>query len=164
MKHLVIFSHSFFEKSRINKALLNSVVHQNDLEVRNLNALYPNGKIDTQTEIEALKKAKNIYFQFPLFWFSTPSLLKEWEDCVLTAILYGNNPKMLEGKIFRIITSAGGTKERYDGDGGLEKLLSPIQSSFLYTGAKVELSHIIYNAHHLQDLEAEVRKYQKIFS
>ena len=66
MKNLVIFSHTYFDKSNVNKALLDSLKDTPNLEVRNLNAIYPDGKIDVAAELSALKSAQNIYFQFQI--------------------------------------------------------------------------------------------------
>lgn len=164
MKNLVIFSHTYFDKSNVNKALLDSLKDTPNLEVRNLNAKYPDGKIDVAAELSALKSAQNIYFQFPLFWFSTPSLLKEWQDSVLTAILYGENPKMLEGKKFGVIVTIGSTEDKYKEMGGLDKFLVPLVTSFSYLGATSLPTHGIYGAHHIEDMDSVIKKYQAIFA
>ena len=110
MKTLILFAHTFWENSKVNKALLQSVQGAPNLTIENLTLSCPNGAIDVEAQKALLKNADSIIFQFPLFWFSTPSLLKEWQDRVLTGILYGSEPKLLEGKNFGIITTAGGAE------------------------------------------------------
>ena len=40
-----------------------------------------------------------VLFQFPLFWYSTPSILKEWQDLVLEhGFAYGAEGDALDGK------------------------------------------------------------------
>ncbi|TLD82710.1 flavodoxin family protein [Helicobacter sp. MIT 11-5569] len=148
MQTLLIFAHTFWEDSKVNKALLESAKSLNNLTIHNLSTTYKDYKIDVESEIALLQKADRIIFQFPLFWFSTPSLLKEWEDRVLSAIFHSDNPKLLEGKTFSIITTALGEESSYDGsDGyGINALLSPINNAFFYLGAKVEEAFCIFSA------------------
>ena len=96
----------------------------------------------------ACEEADKIIFQFPLFWFSTPALMKEWQDLVLSKIHYSANPKLLEGKKFSIITTAGGEAKSYDGHHGysLETLLSPIKQAFSYSFCDVLESYAIFKA------------------
>lgn len=139
MQTLLLFSHTFWDNSKVNKALLESAKSLPNLTIHNLNTAYPNGAIDVAKEVELLEKAQKIIFQFPLFWFSTPALMKEWQDRVLTHILYGENPKLLHGKSFQVITTLGGSKDSYDGHHGysLETILTPLTSTFKYCGCNV---------------------------
>ncbi len=148
MKTLIIFAHTFWENFKVNKALLESLKNSPNITIHNLTTTYPDGKINIESEIALLKEADNIVFQFPLFWFSVPSLLKEWQDRILTAILYGDSPKILEGKSFQIITTAGGSESTYDGHHGatLKDLMLPIYHSFEYLGAKSKEVFCIFSA------------------
>lgn len=148
MQTLLIFAHTFWEDSKVNKALLESAKSLNNLTIHNLSTTYKDNKINVESEIALLQKADRIIFQFPLFWFSTPSLMKEWQDRVLTAILYSDNSKLLEGKTFSIITTAHGQASSYDGHHGysIHTLLSPINNAFSYLGAKSEEAFCIFSA------------------
>ena len=48
-----------------------------------LYAEYPRFDIDIDREQARLVEAGIILFQFPLFWYSTPSIIKVWQDLVL---------------------------------------------------------------------------------
>lgn len=148
MKTLLLFSHTFFNDSKVNKALLESAKTVPNLTIHNLNLSYPDGKIDINYEVELLKQHQKIIFQFPLFWYSAPSLMKEWQDRVLTSIHYGKNSKFLEGKQFAIITTAGGDEKIYNRDYSyhLENLLAPINHSFKYLGCEILPIYCIYSA------------------
>lgn len=148
MQTLILFSHTFWQDSKINKALLESAKTLSNVKIHNLNATYPNGVIDVKSEVALLKDSQKIIFQFPLFWFSTPSLMKEWQDRVLTHILYGGDSKLLNGKKFQIITTLGGAKESYDGHHGysLDTILSPLTSAFKYCGCEILESFAIFSA------------------
>lgn len=148
MQTLIIFAHTFWQDSRVNKALLESAKNANGVKIHNLTTSYPHGNIDIEAEIALIKNADKIIFEFPLFWFSTPAIMKEWQDRVLTNILYGSNPKLLQGKTFQIIATIGGAKSSYDGHHGysIETLLSPINYAFEYSGCKVEKPYCIFGA------------------
>lgn len=159
MKTLIIFAHTFWEESKVNKTLLTSIEDMQDVVIYNLSTIYKDGKIDVNKELSLLKEASKIIFQFPLFWFSTPALLKEWQDRVLTAILYGNDKNLLKGKKFQVITTIGGAKSSYDGHHGyaLDTLLSPLYSSFKYCGCESMEYFAIFSAN-TNDLNLEAYK------
>ena len=55
---------------------------------------------------------------FPMFWYSTPSILKEWQDLVLEyGFAYGQGGTALEGKLFLCAITAGGLEEAYSPSG-----------------------------------------------
>lgn len=164
MDNLIIFSHSYFEKSKINKELLQSLKSISSIHIHNLESAYPSEKIDIEKELEKLEKSKKIFLQFPLFWFNVPSMLKKWQDEVLTQILSGPNPKLLENKPITLITTTGSSKEKYESSGGIDQFLLPVKASFSYLGARVGLSHIIDDTHHIQNLDSIIKKYQELFS
>ena len=44
---------------------------------------YPDYRIDIDREQQRLRDHDVVVFMFPLYWYSTPSMLKEWQDLVL---------------------------------------------------------------------------------
>lgn len=148
MQNLIIFAHTFWKDSKVNRALLEELKDNKNVNIHNLSVIYPDGKINSvKSEVALLKEADNIIFQFPLFWFSMPSLLKEWQDFVLSDILHGSDNKILENKTFKIITTAGGKKSFYDTlDFKIEEILSPINISFKHLGLKIKEPFCIYEA------------------
>ncbi len=52
--------------------------------MRDIAKLYPNFNIDAKTEQEALLNADRIIFQYPIYWYNIPPVLKQWFDQVLT--------------------------------------------------------------------------------
>ena len=76
MQTLLIFAHTFWEDSKVNKALLEAAKSLDNLTIHNLSTTYKDNNINVESEITLLQKADKIIFQFPLFWFSTPSLMK----------------------------------------------------------------------------------------
>ena len=75
-----------------------------------------------------------IVFQHPVYWYSTPALLKEWQDLVLEyGWAYGVGGTALRGKLFLCAVTAGGTAEAYSAQGKnrlpLRVLLSPLEQT-----------------------------------
>ena len=77
MKNILIVSgHPDLNNSFANKNILeelNSLLPE--AEFAYLDKLYPDFRIDIETEQKRLLRADIIVFQFPLFWYSAPSLL-----------------------------------------------------------------------------------------
>lgn len=82
MKTIINLFHPNFKQSRVNKGLADQV--KGEFEVRNLAKLYPDFMIDVKKEQQVLEKADRVVLQFPMQWYSSPALLKQWEDQVLT--------------------------------------------------------------------------------
>ena len=147
---LILFSHTYFENSKINKALLEEASKLENLEISNLNLLYKDYKIDIQKEQEKLEKADKIIVQFPMFWYSTPSIFKEWQDAVLTP-LYVEKSKIIADKKLGFIISAGGSREdflEYESKefSAIDRILFPLVISFESLSVKICKSLAFYNA------------------
>lgn len=64
-----------------------------------LDRLYPDFKIDTAAEQEKLQWAEVIVLQFPVFWFSFPSIMHRWmEQTFLHGFSHGSTGDKLQGK------------------------------------------------------------------
>ncbi len=95
---------------------------------------YPRFKIDVDKEQAQLTSHDIIIVQFPLMWYSTPALLKEWQDLVLEyGFAYGEGGNALRGKTLLPVVSAGGSKEAYTSDGHnqfeLRTFLTPLEQT-----------------------------------
>lgn len=83
-----------------------------------LYAEYPRFNIRVDIEQERLSNHDIVVFQFPMFWYSTPSILKEWQDIVLEhGWAYGQGGTRLSGKRLLAATTAGGSEEAYSDNG-----------------------------------------------
>ncbi|WP_300369818.1 NAD(P)H-dependent oxidoreductase [Brachyspira sp.] len=164
MKILLIFAHSHWKDSKVNSKLLQSIKDFDNVTIHNLSDIYNENKIskdNIKDEIELLKKSDKIIFQFPLYWFSTPSILKEWQDTVLSALLHSDDNKFLEGKSFQIITTTGGDKSHYDSlEFDINSLLSPITSSFKHFGLNIEDTLCFYGN---KEDSIDLNEYHKCF-
>lgn len=129
---LVILAHPNLAQSRINKAMADAVGDLPGVTVHDLYAAYPDGRIDVAREQSLLDAHDIVVFQHPLFWYSSPALLKEWQDKVITyGYAYGPGGDALVGKTFFSAVSSGGPREAYQAGGhnnfSIGELLRPFQ-------------------------------------
>jgi glutathione-regulated potassium-efflux system ancillary protein KefG len=106
---LILFAHPVLERSRVNRRLLAAVRDLAGVTVHDLYEAYPTLYIDAKREQRLLVDHEVIVFQHPFYWYSTPAILKEWQDLVLEhGWAYGHGGTQLRGKItFNAITTGG---------------------------------------------------------
>lgn len=123
----MILAHPNIEQSIANKHISNVISESKHTEVRNLSKLYPDFKIDVKAEQEALLKADVVIFQYPLFWYGVPSLLKEWIDSVFTfGFAFGKGIYKLEGKKIIVSFTTGSSDKDYPEE-VIEKIVFPFK-------------------------------------
>lgn len=134
---LVILAHPDLGASRVNRAMVEAVRDLPGITVHDLFAAYPDGQLDVARE-QALVAAHDVLvFQHPLFWYSAPARLKEWQDRVLAwGWAYGPGGDALVGKTFFSAVSTGAPQEAYQAGGpanfGLSEFLRPFQQMATY--------------------------------
>ena len=134
MKTVVLLFHPNFEASRINKAFEQAIA--DDVNVRHMYELYPNNQVDVMMEQTTLTEADRIVLQFPMYWYNSPSLLKEWQDKVLTyGWAYGSTGKALHGK--ELLLAVSTRAPNYTHEAGMytaTELLRPFQAMAEFCG------------------------------
>lgn len=131
---LVLFAHPNLEKSSIHKVWLERALELEGVTVRDLYELYPEFDVDVSAEQEALAQHDVVVLQHPLYWYSTPALVKQWLDLVLEhGWAYGTGGDALAGKLLVSAISTGGKDEAYQPEGfhgiTLEELLAPLRQT-----------------------------------
>jgi putative NADPH-quinone reductase len=131
---LVLFAHPSLDRSEVNRPLANAAAKLPDTRLVDLYAEYPTFHIDVDREQSRLVAADIVVFLHPLYWYSTPALLKEWQDLVLEyGFAYGEGGKALQGKTFFCALSAGGAEAAYRADGynhfPIRQLLTPLEQT-----------------------------------
>ena len=153
-KILVILAHDDTRNSRVNKRFALELQNDENVEIRDIKALYPDFKIDVAREQEAIKKADKIVFQFPMYWFNAPSILKEWMDKVYSlgfafdVTKEGYQRRELDGREFMLAVSMGGAQEAYDGEKvkSVNECLTPYIYTSKFCGMKVVEPFYVYGA------------------
>ena len=80
---LILFGHPAYDRSRVQRRLAEAVSDLPGVTFHDLYELYPDFDVDVPREQELLSAHDAIVLQHPFFWYSTPALVKEWEDLVL---------------------------------------------------------------------------------
>ena len=70
-----------------------------------------NGIFDLDREKELLRSTNLIVWQFPLYWVQLPASLRDWQDQVLSPIVYGSD-NFLKDKFVQIAFTAGSVNRR----------------------------------------------------
>ena len=138
---LILFGHPAFRRSTINAALRETVETLDGVTFHDLYASYPDFLIDVQHEQRLCEAHDIIVFQHPFYWYSTPSIVKEWFDLVLEHDwAYGSAGTALAGKITFQALTAGGAAEDYRADGlnryTIRELSRPYQATANLCGMK----------------------------
>ncbi|WP_035058246.1 NAD(P)H-dependent oxidoreductase [Andreprevotia chitinilytica] len=108
MKTLILLSHPYLAVSHAHTLMVDQVKEVPDVVIHHLEGLYPDGVIDVESEQAACEKAAVLVMQFPLWWHSSPPMLKHWQDEVLAAgWAYGPDGHKLAGKTLQLVVTAG---------------------------------------------------------
>jgi putative NADPH-quinone reductase len=106
--------------------------------------------------------AERLVLQFPVQWYSTPPLLKAWQDTVLTRMYYVRSDE--EGERLRdlpvlVAATAGNDPSAYAADGinlfPLEELLKPLRSTANRCFWRWSKPFLIYRANKASEGELE---------
>lgn len=136
---LIIYAHPYPDKSRVNQQMLERVSTNPDVVIRSLYALYPNFDIDIEAEQRAVEQAELVVLQHPMYWYSTPPLLKLWIDKVFThGWAYGKNATVLKDKKLLWAVTTGGDQAHFQiGDyPGFATLAQPLHATAIYCGMR----------------------------
>jgi len=80
-KTLVIVTHPNLNDSVVNKRWIQELEkHPEQFTVHSIYDAYPDGKIDVAKEQALVEAHAHLILQFPMYWFSSPPLLKQWLD------------------------------------------------------------------------------------
>jgi putative NADPH-quinone reductase len=136
---LVLFAHPSLDRSEVNGPMFRAAAAVEGVTAVDLYAEYPDLRIDVDREQQRLLEHEVIVFQHPLYWYSTPAILKEWQDLVLEhGFAYGRGGTRLHGKIFLDALTAGGLEAGYREQGynhfTINELLQPLQQTALLCG------------------------------
>lgn len=77
MKTLIIIGHPDKENSHAQQFLIESLQHFENVTTHDIAKDY-----DVEEDRAKLKEADRIILQFPIYWYSCPSIVKEWIDKV----------------------------------------------------------------------------------
>lgn len=116
VKTLIIYAHPEAQESVANRRLLKEIAPLAHVTIHDLYASYPDFFINIADEQQRLRSNSVIVFQYPLYTYSCPALLKEWFDRVLTRGFVADNSE-LAGKYWRSVITTGEPEAAYHASG-----------------------------------------------
>lgn len=131
---IIYYAHPGHRYSQVNREMAAAAQGIDGVTFVDLYAEYPRFDIDVDREQRRLVEHDVILFQFPMFWYSTPSLVKEWQDLVLEhGFAYGQGGDRLAGKCLLLAVSAAGPEAAYATDGyqhyPIRTFLTPLEQT-----------------------------------
>lgn len=167
---LVLFAHPTQERSEVNRPLADAASGVPGVELVDLYGEYPTLAIDVDREQARLLAHEVLIFLHPLYWYSTPAILKEWQDLVLEhGFAYGSSGTALQGKVFFSALSAGGPEPAYCAQGynhfSIRELLRPLEQTALLCGMVYLPPFALFGARTAVEegrLEAHVRDWVRV--
>jgi glutathione-regulated potassium-efflux system ancillary protein KefG len=155
---LILFAHPALEKSRVHRRLVAAIPGRPEITFHDLYEAYPRMDVDVAKEQRLLLGHDVVVFQFPFYWYSTPPILKQWQDLVLQhGWAYGSRGTALRGKTLLCALSTGGRAEAYAPDGynrfTVRQLLAPLEQTARLCGMRFLPPWVVYGTHRLGEAE-----------
>lgn len=153
---LILFAHPALEKSRINQRLIQAIQGLDAVTVHDLYEQYPDFHINVKAEQDLLLAHDIIVFHHPFYWYSSPAILKEWQDLVLEhGFAYGKGGTALHGKkVLSAITTGGGEKA-YCRQGynrfSVRELLVPFEQTAHLCGMEYLPPFVVQGTHQIHE-------------
>ncbi len=148
---LILYAHEHHETSQINRPMVDAARDMDGITFVDLYREYPDFKINQEIETKRLFDHDIIIFQFPMHWYSTPAILKEYQDKIILAEhAYSPEGKAFVGKYFFCALSTGGTPENF-GPGSRNnysvlEFLRPQEQTMRAVGMTYLPPYVIYGA------------------
>jgi glutathione-regulated potassium-efflux system ancillary protein KefG len=113
---------------------------------------YPDFHIQVAREQKLLVQHEVVVFHHPIFWFSSPAILKEWQDLVLVhGWAYGKEGTALKGKKLLSVISTGGRESLYSREGyhghTIGEFLKPIERTAYVCKMEYLPPFVVYGTH-----------------
>ena len=169
---LVYYAHPGHRRSKVNRPMAEAAQQISGIEFVDLYRLYPRYNLNIVAEQERILAADVILFQFPLFWYSTPPLIKEWIDLVLEhGFAYGAGGDRLAGKTMMLALTAAGPQAAYTTGGyqhyPLRTFLTPLEQTARLCKMRFAAPYALYGSLRAREsgrIEAHVAGYRRLLT
>ena len=150
-KLIVYYAHPGYKYSHVNRFMSEVAGAVDGITFVDLYRDYPRFDIDVDVEQGRLRNHDVILFQFPLFWYSTPSIIKEWQDLVLEhGFAYGAGGDKLQGKRMLLAVTAAGPEDAYSPGGyqhyALRDFLRPLEQTARLCAMEFSPPYVLYSS------------------
>jgi len=148
---LILFAHPAQRRSEVNRPMIKVAEWIPGVTVVDLYAEYPTLDIDVDLEQRRLRDHDVVIFCAPMYWYSTPAILKEWQDLVLEyGFAYGPGGTALAGKLFLAAMTTAGAAEAYSAEGynrfTIRELLAPLEQTATLCGMRYLAPFVLHGA------------------
>ncbi len=155
---LILFAHPALQRSRVNRQLAAAVRDLAGITFHDLYEEYPDLLIDADREQDLLRAHETVVFHHPFYWYSSPAILKEWQDIVLEyGFAYGDTGTALRGKRWLSAITTGGPPEAYHSAGfnrfTIRQLLAPFEQTAHLCGMTFLEPFVVHGTHRLSKSE-----------
>lgn len=168
---LILFAHPALEKSRVNRVLIDGLDDMEAVTFHDLYEAYPDLHIDVRREQALLTDHDIVVLQHPFFWYSTPAILKEWQDLVLEhGWAYGSHGDALRGKILLSAITTGGKADAYRSNGyngyNVRDFLVPIAQTGRLCGMIWLAPFVAHGTHRMtsEQMTGHARDYRRLLT
>jgi glutathione-regulated potassium-efflux system ancillary protein KefG len=166
---LVLFAHPTLEKSRVNRYLVAAARETPGVTFHDLYECYPDFYIDVAREQALLEAHATVVLQHPFFWYSTPAIVKQWEDLVLEhGWAYGADGTALHGKTMLSVVTTGGRESAYQDEGynryAMADFLVPIAQTARLCGMTYLPPFLVHGTHRMttDEMQVHARDYRRV--
>lgn len=167
---ILYYIHPGHRHSHTNQRMQQLAGAVENIEHVDLYREYPRFNINIDKEQQRLVDHDVVVLQFPVFWYSGPSLLKEWIDLVLEyGFAYGLEGDKLRGKKLLLAVTAGGPESAYRSSGyqnhTLRTFLTPFQQTATLCNMTFLSPYVLFNSLHTDDtsrIEQHARGYVRL--
>jgi putative NADPH-quinone reductase len=146
---IVYYAHPGQKYSHTNCHMAGVASRLDGITYIDLYRAYPRFDIDADIEQQRLRDHDVVVFQFPMFWYSTPSIIKEWQDLVLEhGFAYGSGGDELAGKRMLLAITAAGPVDAYAPGGyqhyPLRDFLRPLEQTARLCEMHFSAPYVLY--------------------
>jgi glutathione-regulated potassium-efflux system ancillary protein KefG len=166
---LLNFFHPFPTRSKVGSPLRDAASAVPGVVVNDVYETTPDFFIDVKAEQDRLIAADVVIMQHPMYWYSCPSLMKDWLDAVLEhGFAYGPGGVALKGKSWMSCITTGGGGEAYQHDGSnrftIRELLTPFEQTAHLCGMHFLEPFVVHGTGRLgiADVQSACQQYQKL--
>ena len=148
---------------------MSAVAELSGVTFHDLYEAYPDFDVDVKREQELLLEHEVVVLQHPFYWYSTPALVKQWEDLVLEhGWAYGTGGTALHGKRLVSAISTGGPQRAYCADGynrfSIRQLLAPLEQTARLCGMEYLPPYVVFGTHRLgeEQIQGAATEYRRL--
>lgn len=145
------YAHPGHRYSHANRDLWDTTRKISGISHVDLYAEYPRHYIAIDREQQRLLEHDVVVLQFPLFWYSCPSLVKEWLDVTLEhGFAYGQGGDKLRGKWLMLAITTASAQDAYSDQGyqhyPLRTFLTPFEQTARLSKMRFAAPYVLHAA------------------